>query len=170
MSKNNKLWQKTWHSIPLWLISIVLICIISSAVTAISLTSTGIVFHQNPIVPPQPSPTPTPTPEPKFVVYHADGTTLITNGSDQTSIWQWDETTHTLNATIVVSNHGTAEGTPRVWDDLMGWTFQVQNNGNIPVGDSRTINLSMRILNKLGIPPAGPVGDFNVVVDYDPNP
>jgi hypothetical protein len=91
-----------------------------------------------------------------FIVYRSDGTTVINQSSDQTSIWAWYPATHSFNATVMIKNDGpayihVAVARPADLDLLWTWapisTLTLASNQTLPVALS--INKTLAFDNDL---------------------
>ena len=96
------------------------------------------------------------------------GSTIITEGSDQTSIWTWNGTASSFNTTITIQNDGTSaikvqvgySGLNPLWTpDGFGTT------ASIPISGTRLVNLS---IIKSGASGGEVVGAFTITVTIVP--
>lgn len=74
------------------------------------------------------------------------GTTVITPGSDQTSIWTWDGTTSSFNTAITIQNDGASTINVKVESPDLNplWTAHgFGTQASIPIGGTRLVNLSI---------------------------
>jgi len=118
------------------------------------ISASQLSFHQNPTVPTQTG----------IEAYLSDGTTLILEGSDQTSMWTWDSGNTRFSAVINVKNIGNVNCniviTPTNFDPA--WTFSTAGNlNNLAPQETRAIILYMT--NPLATGGTSP-GDFTLTI------
>ena len=102
-----------------------------------------------------------------FIAYRSDGTTEITNGSNQTDIWTWNGATYSFNTTIIIKNNGTSTINVKVEATLDPfWKSNGFGTQTLIVwNSSRTVNLSIYNINATS---GQSVDPFNITMTMVP--
>jgi len=109
-------------------------CLLVVVSVAAVIGASQLSFHQNPTVPTQTG----------IATYLSDGTTLILEGSDQTSMWTWDSANTRFSAVINVKNVGNVNCNIAITPTNLGsaWTFSTFGNlNNLAPQETRAITL-----------------------------
>lgn len=96
------------------------------------------------------------------------GTTVITQGSNQTDIWTWNGTASSFNTTITIQNDGTSTINVAVAHSGLDplWTANgFGTQASISIGGTRQVNLS---INKPSALSGEYVGSFTITMTIVP--